>query len=103
MAASSEIELHVGAEYPLVLGSSGSTGYVWEAEVLGSPDVILIREDLAEMPPENGRLQNFSVNHSYVIEARKPGKSEVRFVFRRPWEKDMPPLQVKSVRVSVIE
>jgi len=102
LEASSEIELHPGAEYHLILGGTGSTGYVWECGIIGPPDVILVRETLQEAPPDTGRLQNFSVNHTYIIEALGPGKAEARFVFRRPWEKDTSPLQVKSIRVNVL-
>lgn len=88
----------------MVLGSSASNGYVWEVEVIGVPDVIRIRE-LCEKTPDVDRsvMQNYSVDCTYLIEALRLGCAEVRFVFRRPWEKDAPPLQMKSVRVNVIE
>ncbi len=99
MEASSEIELHPGAEYRLELGSPGGTGYVWAFEIIGPPGVLAVRELLQELPPETGRLQTYSVEHTYIIEAKNPGKAEVRFVFKRPWETT--PLQVKSIQVTV--
>lgn len=104
MEASSEIELRAGTGYQLVLCSPGGTGYVWESEVIGPPDVIRIRE-LCEEPHDVDRsvMQNYSVDCTYVIEALQPGKAQARFVFRRPWEKDISPLQVKYIRVNVIE
>ncbi|MCX7192304.1 MAG: protease inhibitor I42 family protein [Proteobacteria bacterium] len=103
MEASSEIELRAGGAHSLVLGSTGSTGYVWEFEIIGQPDVIRISENINNIQSDTIRPQNYSVEHTYVIEALGPGRAEAHFVFRRPWEKDAPPVQVKSVRVNVIK
>ncbi len=105
LEASSEIELRPGEEHHLVLGSLGSAGYAWEFEVRGSPGVIGIRSG----PPgptsdiQPSVLQTYSVEHTYVITALAPGKAEVRFLLRRPWEKGKPPARAILVHVIVIE
>jgi predicted secreted protein len=100
-----KIELHPGGEYSLSLGGAGSAGYAWEFKVDGSPGVILVRQALPEPQPDvpPSALQTYSVEHTFIIEALGPGKVEVRFVLKRPWEKEVPPVQVKSVRVTVIK
>ena len=64
------------------------------------------RSDLLPPPPANpphpALLQTSSVEHTFVIEALAPGRSEVRFMLRRPWEKNVPPVRTLSVRVTVI-
>jgi predicted secreted protein len=104
LEASSEIELHPGDKCHQALGSLGSAGYAWEFEVYGPEGVIRVYQ----APPglssivEASVLQTYSVEHNFIIEALELGKAEVRFVLRRPWEKDVPPVQVMAVRVAVV-
>lgn len=104
MEASSEIELHPGGRHHLMLGSPGSTGYAWEFKVDGPPGVILVGLSAAEQSPhvQPSVLQTYSVEQTYVIEALGPGTAEAQFVLRRPWEKEVPPARVISVRVNVV-
>ena len=105
MEASSEIELRPGYEYHLELGSLGSAGYAWEFEVDGPQGVIIVRPGPPGPSPDvqPSVLQTYSVEHSFVIEAQGPGKAEARFVLRRPWEQNVPPVKVISVQVTVIK
>jgi len=103
LEASSDIELRPGGEYRLALGSLGSAGYTWESEIIGPQDVVLVRPG----PPKTTSdiqppvLQTYSVEETYIIEAISPGKAEVKFSLKRPWEKEKPPVQVKSIQVTV--
>jgi len=106
LEASSEIVLHPGAEHRVVLGGLGSAGYTWEFEVAGPRGVIAIRSIpsvLPESPPDEhpSTLQTTSVEHTFVIRALEPGKAEARFLLRRPWQRDVPPVQTVTVRVTV--
>lgn len=104
MEASSEVELHLGDEHHVVLGSLGSAGYAWEYEVVGILGVILIHQALPKPVSviQSPALQTYSVEHDFIIEALNRGKAEAKFMLRRPWEKGIPPLKVISVRVTVI-
>jgi predicted secreted protein len=101
-----EITLRTGNAHHVVIGGLGSAGYAWGFEVEGPPGVIFVRASLLPPPPANppppALLQTSSVEHTFVIEALAPGKSEVRFMLRRPWEKNVPPVRTLSVRVTVI-
>lgn len=97
-----EIALRPGDEYNVVLGGLGSAGYTWEAEVDGPPGVLFVRP--SPPPPANdpnARLQSFSVDVGFIIEALRPGTAEARFALKRPWEKEQPPLRSVTVRVTV--
>ena len=105
LEASSEITLRTGEEHRVVLGGLGSAGYAWEFEVEGSPGVIFVRASLpvpSSDPQRPVLLQTSSVEHTFIIEALAPGKAEARFVLKRPWEKNVPPVRMISVRVTVI-
>ncbi|SEL24884.1 protease inhibitor I42 family protein [Nitrosovibrio tenuis] len=113
MEASSELVLHPGAEYRVVLGGLGSAGYVWEFQINGPPGVIAIRPVLPvlpESPPKApdapdaahpSALQTTSVEHTFIIDALEPGEAEALFFLRRPWQKDVPPVRTVTVRVTV--
>ena len=106
MEAPSEITLRIGEAHRVVLGGLGSAGYAWESKVEGPPGVIYVRA-LPPAPssgpqPQPPVTQTFSVEHTFIIEALAPGKAEAQFILRRPWEKNVPPLRVISVRVTVV-
>jgi len=90
----------------VVLGGLGSAGYVWEFEVDEPPGVIAVRPGLSSVVPphaNHSRLQTYSVEHTFIIDALRPGKAEVRFLLRRPWQKDVPPARTVTVHVTVTE
>jgi predicted secreted protein len=101
-----EIKLRTGEAHHVVIGGLGSAGYAWGFEVEGPTGVIFVRASLLALPPADpphpALLQTSSVEHTFVIEALAPGKSKVRFVLRRPWEKKVPPVRMISVPVTVI-
>ncbi len=103
LAALSEIELRTGEKYRVVLGGLGNAGYAWEPNAEGLPGVIFIRFSLPtpspDVQPYGARIS--SEEHTFVIEVLAPGKTEVRFVLRRQWEKDVPPVRAISVWVTV--
>jgi len=98
--------LHPGEEHCAVLGGLGSAGYVWEVEIDEAAGVIAVRPGLSStVPPRanRSRLQTYSVEHTFIIDALKPGKAEVRFLLRRPWQKDASPARTVTVHVTVAE
>jgi len=103
LEASSDITLRPGGEYRLALGSSGSSGYTWEFEVLGPQGVVMVRPGPPGPVPEIQPylLQTWSMEESWIIEAIRPGKVEVEFALKRPMEQENPPAQIKSIRVTV--
>ena len=91
----------------MALGGLGSAGYRWEFEVYGSPGVVAVHPDFPaqqnQAPMNPSVLQTTSVEHLFTIEALKPGKAEVRFLLRRPWQKDVSPVRTETIRVTVTE
>lgn len=107
MEAPSEITLRIGEAHRVVLGGLGSAGYAWESKVEGPPGVIYVRPSLPSAHSSGPQskppvTQTFSVEHTFIIEALAPGKAEAQFILRRPWEKNVPPLRMISIRVTVI-
>lgn len=107
MEAPSEIVIRPGAVHRVVLGGLGSAGYLWEFEVDGPPGVIAVRPDFPTQKEttrtNRSTLQTSSVEHLFTIEALKPGQAEVRFLLRRPWQRETPPVRTITVHVTVPE
>jgi len=93
-----QIRAVVGEGFEVVLESVAGTGFRWEALVPEGKGVVLVEEELEGSAP--GRVGG-SVRQRFRFEAGEPGKLELRFVYRRPWESE-PPLEerVFSVRVE---
>ncbi len=107
LEASSEVVIRPGGTHRITLGGLGSAGYLWEFEIDGPPGVVAVRSDFStQKDPAHinpSALQTSSVEHLFIIEALKPGKAEVWFLLRRPWQKDTPPVRTVAVHVTVAE
>ena len=107
LEAPSEIVIRPGGTHRVTLGGLGSAGYLWEFEIEGPPGVIAVHPDFStqkdSMHINPSTLQTSSVEHLFTIDALRPGKAEVRFLLRRPWQKDTPPVRTIAVHVTVAE
>jgi predicted secreted protein len=99
------IELKVGERYVLKLQGLGAAGYTWEYAVEGVGNVVAVSKETSDAPPqtETGELlpPGYSRDELVTIKALEPGHITIRFVQRRPWEKDKPPLKEHVLEVYI--
>jgi predicted secreted protein len=91
------LELAVGEQWVVELPGLGTSGYVWDHDVVGEGDVVEVQWTLGYPPPS--RPAGVSASEVATIRAVRPGTVEVRLYQHRQWE---PPDRVRAQhRLSV--
>ncbi len=94
--------LAVGGFLDIALPSNASTGYGWELVETGAP---MLRQATpppsAGDTPSNPPMPGAGGIARWRFVAEQPGTAEVRLVYRRSWEKDVPPVREARYRVTV--
>jgi len=93
------VSLAKGGELTITLEANPTTGYIWQTvetddtllQAVGEPSFQASSSALGA-----GGLQTFRYR------ALKRGKTLLKMVYHRPWEKDKEPIKTFTVRVSVI-
>jgi len=91
------VEILVGDELEVILPGNPTTGYAWE---LISLDTKLFRPDKAEFFAINKALGSGGVE-VIKFHAIAAGKSEVKLIFHRSFERNVPPLNTFEVTVII--
>lgn len=94
----SQIKLNKGQKVATTLEANPTTGYTWELAELNSN---LLRQ-VGEMGynPESNKLGSGGTQTLH-IEAVDVGKTTLKLVYHRPWEKDVEPLKTFSLQVVI--
>lgn len=92
-----QIELNKGQILAITLESNPTTGYTWEAAEF---DEHILRQVGDQFQPESsapgaGGVQTLS------FEAVNSGKTSLKLVYHKPWEKNVEPLKIFSIEVIV--
>jgi predicted secreted protein len=99
------IELKVGEKHSLTLKGLGAAGYAWSYSLQEGEGVVEVSTDtLNAMPPlgpGDTAPGSYSSDELVTITARRPGRASIRFVQRRPWERDRPPHREQLIEVHV--
>jgi inhibitor of cysteine peptidase len=93
-----QIEMKVGQELVITLEANPTTGYSWDVDAL-SEDVIR-----AAGEPEfesASTLVGAGGTQTMRFEAVEAGQSTLTLAYRRPWEKDVRPIETYSIEVIV--
>lgn len=97
-------ELRVGQVLEVELIGNASTGYEWQLVEDGSPVIERITPAAsaakADKPPDSQVVGAPSTSH-WRFKATQPGQTVLRLVYRRPWEKDVPPAQTADYSIRV--
>ena len=80
------------------LEANPTTGYTWEVATIN--DSILHQLGEAQFLPESTAV-GAGGTQTFRFEAVGTGQTELRLVYRRPWEQGVAPLQVFSLNVVV--
>jgi inhibitor of cysteine peptidase len=78
-----EIALKVGSILEIELPGIGGTGYLWVEQATGAPYLKLV--DQTTRPDKQGRLGG-PVIQVWRFKAEKPGTTEIKMAYYRPWE-----------------
>ena len=92
------IHLKEGQTHSLTLvDNSASTGYAW-THTLDTLVAKVKKGKFVKIYP----LQTISpYNQTYIIEAKKKGKTQLEFILKRAWEKDAVPMETKRYEIIV--
>jgi inhibitor of cysteine peptidase len=93
--------LKVGQEAIVSLKGNPTTGYSWDLAGIDGASVKLDGEvKYKEDPKPQGMVGAPGMFHA-KFKALKPGKATVKLQYRRPWEKDVKPIETFEVTFSV--
>ncbi len=93
-----DIELNVGAKSSFSLPSNPSTGYLW---ICQPTPIEGLRVDILQLAPKNKQLMGSPAGTVVTIIADKAGEYSFRLLYKRPWEKDTPPVKEQIFKVTV--
>ena len=95
-------EFHIKAAEEFVILADGNitTGFAWYYTGKDTVDGVELKKDDYIHPKTNGMTSGAPGMFQFVFEAKKPGRHELKFEYKRPWEKDMEP-QAESILIVV--
>jgi inhibitor of cysteine peptidase len=93
-----QVTLQQGQTLTIKLEANPTTGYSWE--FVEPEKAILEQVGESEYEPESDLLGAPSTQ-TLRFEAVQPGQTELKLVYRRPWETDVEPLETFTVLVTV--
>ncbi len=97
--ASDVIKLAPGGSAIFTLQENVTTGYSWRIDQAASRDLdILSISDGGRSGGRRRMVGSPSVRH-WKIQALKPGRAQIVFVYQRPWEPA--PVRTRSVEVEI--
>ena len=92
------VEIGVGDILEVVLKGNPTTGYIWDVV---SPDKGILKQ-VGETEFEPDRKARGSGGKIMMrFEAAEAGKTLLKLIYRRPFEKDRPPIKTFEVKVTV--
>lgn len=92
----------LSAGQKLVVEAKGNitTGYAWSAQKV--PDCLAqVGEPAYVQDPSDERRVGVGGRFFLTFEARKAGEGQLVLAYARPWEKDAPPAETATLRVTV--
>ncbi len=92
------VSVLVGETISLTLAGNPTTGYLWE---LVDIDRAVLAPDPRPAFQADSSLIGAGGRFTFRLFARKAGSSAVKLSYRRPWEKDVPPLRRIELTVTV--
>jgi predicted secreted protein len=95
------LDLTVGQSQSFVLPSLGTSGYVWNENVAGAPDVVDVSWQRGFPPGAQLPAVGASAPETLTIRAVGPGEVTVHLHQARPWERDSAPKREGQVTVRV--
>jgi inhibitor of cysteine peptidase len=95
--AGKTFELRVGDDLEIALPANPTTGYVWEVSSL---EPTVLKQDKAEFLPGDNAIGSGGMD-VIKLHAINEGKSELAFIYHRPFEKNKPPLNTFEINLII--
>ena len=93
------ISIVVGETVSITLAGNPTTGYTWE---LADIDRAVLAPDPEPAFTADSSLTGAGGKFTFRFFALKTGSSAVKLSYRRPWEKDVPPLRSVELTLTVL-
>ncbi|GET35464.1 protease inhibitor I42 family protein [Microseira wollei] len=99
MELPAKIDLKVGETYTLRLPGLGAAGYLWTYDIAWDSNLIDISQTTAKSSefPAVGS----SMDQVFILRGLATGHLTIRFMQRRPWEKNQPPVAEHTLEVDI--
>ena len=97
-AAGSTVALRQGQRLAVTLSANPTTGYVWEQ--LPGAEAVLVRQGDPQFTPESAKTGAGGV-YRFTYQAVRPGRTPLKFILHRSFEKEAPPAKTFEVKVAV--
>jgi inhibitor of cysteine peptidase len=95
------VEAVVGQKIHVRLAGNITTGFSWRLGKLDGEALRQVGRVKYEQRPAAGRMVGVGGTFAFTFEAVRPGKAAIRLEYRRPWEKDKPPIRTFSATFEV--
>ena len=100
------ITVKAPGEFSIKIESNPTTGYSWALQPPKEKEETLVKfkKQKVEEPGDESRKQRPLGAPTYEIftfEALAPGEAVIQLHYRRPWEKDVPPIKKHKVIVTI--
>ncbi|MEW6182112.1 MAG: protease inhibitor I42 family protein [Bacillota bacterium] len=92
------VELQAGNTLEVVLSGKPTTGYGWE--VASGDEAVIKQVGEPEYKADTARIGSDGKT-TFHFKASAPGRTELKLVYRRPWEKNVPPEKTFEATVAV--
>ncbi|MBL7225436.1 MAG: protease inhibitor I42 family protein [Desulfobacteraceae bacterium] len=92
------VEIGVGDILEVVLKGNPTTGYIWDVV---SPDKGILKQVGKTKFKPDTKARGSGGKLIMRFEAAKEGKTSLKLIYHRPFEKDRPPIRTFEVRVTV--
>lgn len=98
-----DVTLTPGQTFTLPLKGKGAAGYSWAYDVSGDKAAVELSITGRGSPPASSgnRPPSGSADEQLIVKALSAGQVTVHLALRRAWEKDKPPLQEQTLKVTV--
>jgi predicted secreted protein len=99
-----EHELVPGAYTSVILSGNPTTGYTWTLENKDALEYMtLISQEIKKINSEDGKAGSpSSYEFNFTVNEGPSGRTQIlKFIYSRPWEKDIPPVQEKIYEIKI--
>ena len=91
-------------EFSLKIESNPTTGYSWWLQELSKEEksLLILKKKEVEEPGEQSQPRLGAPTYEiFTFAALRPGEAVIQLNYRRPWEKDVPPIKTHKVTVTI--
>lgn len=94
-----KVNAFVGQELVITLDGNPSTGYTWESKDMDP--TMFLQDGETQFTSSNPNVVGSGGTQTLTIKILKTGTATLTFIYHRPWEKDVAPVDTFSVELLV--